>query len=702
MDNNSILIDRYLQNEMSADEKITFEEKLVADKNLQEEFNIQKQVIKAAENAGLKNEFVKAIKKRILAKKIIRWGIIAAIGIAAFIFYAVKTDLFLHIAKGEKGTAAQGFPAPEKFDIDNAADTIIETKDGVVFAIPANAFSSNNVQLEIRTALTPEDIIKSGLSTMSNGDLLQTAGMFSIKGFAGDKELSLLKEIAVSVPAKEINPAMQLFDGVPDSTGKINWVNPKPIEKRLQTYDITTLDFYPPKYIPTLKALGKNYQNKKYTDSLYYSFSGWPQTNESSEYKAIFSQGNVEAADFPETVDTLKPSKFDYASDSLRLPIEFDKHNEIYQIDPAIIRAIWDKKFNNTIIATKEFAERLRYMHSLCTSKFLDIYFKNLDKPLYISDELCAKMPYGDAENKFLEFAARKDGGVIIANGLQQKLSNYFQQKSKAYREAVEKTWAKYNAELQRLDTIADTKSRDAAIRNFAREENNFKEELCINLTDAYKQIGVKRNCNDTIVPPADKFYNVTITATGWKNLDAYVMEATVNRQSMEYKDPATGKVAKLIYQQVNFKIDNEEQFDRVLVYLIPDSLSSFQLVQKKKNSYKENLNSLFKYDAVVLAYKGEQAYFYRQSNVEPKEYTFFLSPLTEAELKAALKIYSFSKVKELNTEFEYQLFQQQEVLRQLQLRKDQQFREKVAESIFSCYDVAPPEPGAIEMQFKK
>ena len=111
MDNNSILIDRYLQNEMSADEKTAFEEKLASDKNLQEEFNIQKQIIKAAENAALKNEFAKAIKKIFITKQLIRWGIIAAIGIAAFIFYAVKTGLFSHNEKGEKSIAAKDSPA---------------------------------------------------------------------------------------------------------------------------------------------------------------------------------------------------------------------------------------------------------------------------------------------------------------------------------------------------------------------------------------------------------------------------------------------------------------------------------------------------------------------------------------------------------------------------------------------------------------
>jgi hypothetical protein len=147
----------------------------------------------------------------------------------------------------------------ETFVINNAADTIIETEEGVVFAIPAHAFNSKSdkVQLEIKTAISPYNIMKQGLSTTSNGSLLQTAGMFYINGYENEKPLSLVKNIDVSVPANEIDPAMKLFDGVMDSSGRINWINPKPIEKRLRTYDITTLDFYPPNYIPVVKALGK-------------------------------------------------------------------------------------------------------------------------------------------------------------------------------------------------------------------------------------------------------------------------------------------------------------------------------------------------------------------------------------------------------------------------------------------------------------
>ena len=65
----------------------------------------------------------------------------------------------------------------------------------------------------------------------------------------------------------------------------------------------------------------------------------------------------------------------------------------------------------------------------------------------------------------------------------------------------------------------------------------------------------------------------------------------------MEYTDPNTGKIAKLSYKEVYISVKDEEKFDRLLVYLIPDNLTSFQLIQKKGNSFKESLNYLFRYE---------------------------------------------------------------------------------------------------------
>jgi hypothetical protein len=313
----------------------------------------------------------------------------------------------------------------QQFVISNAADTIIETRDGVVFAIPAHAFNSesNNIRLEIKTALNAYEIMRQGLSTTSNEALLQTAGMFYFNGYDGDQPVPLAKNINVSVPAKEINPAMQLLDGVQDSSGNINWVNPKPVENKLRTYDITTLDFYPPNYIPTLKALKKEYANKRYTDSLYYSFSGYPNY---SKKDTVSQPISIEEAPSPINANKLALQdtgkiRFSIKDSTAKILIDtdraeglgyFDYHH--YEIDPARIGAIWNEKFNNTILATKEFEERLRYMHSLCTSEYLNAYLEGLSYPLYKIDQSCADNSTGEIRKKFLEFAARKDGRVII------------------------------------------------------------------------------------------------------------------------------------------------------------------------------------------------------------------------------------------------------------------------------------------------
>jgi uncharacterized protein (DUF4415 family) len=121
-------------------------------------------------------------------------------------------------------------------------------------------------------------------------------------------------------------------------------------------------------------------------------------------------------------------------------------------------------------------------------------------------------------------------------------------------------------------------------------------------------------------------------------------------------------------------------------VYLIPDNLSSFQRIEQQGNVFKESLNSLLKYDAIAIAYKGTQAFFYRQVNLQPGNYVFRLSSRTEQEIKDQLENYSRQKVKDINTEFEYQLFEQQEAIRETQLRKEQDFRLKIAAAVFSCF----------------
>ncbi len=688
MTDNTQRIDCYLLNELSEADKIVFEQQLATDIPLQKELQIQKQIIEAAKMAGIKADFSKAMKQKVFAKNIFNVTVIAgAIAIGTLLFF--NWHNFFGIKEKQENQFTQTFA------INTTQDTIIETQDGIVFAIPAHAFKTeaSNIEINIQAALTPSQIMQQGLSTTSYGKLLQTAGMFSINGIVNGDTLPMQKEIQVSVPVKTINPNMQLFDGVKDANGYVNWVAPKPIEHQLRTYDINTLDFYPPNYLPTLKALGKNINNKEYTDSLYFSFSGWSvYENQPSPITA------------PTTIDVSKEedyyserSSLDSGSISDTIPIQHNylqQHDYIdyylpihYEIDPTKIKTIWDKKFNNTLLATKEFEERLRFLHTLCNDIFFQQYIKNLNKPLYVSDSINARNSTGTIKQKFEEFAKRKDGTVVIVKGMQQKLNTYFQNKYTVFKQAIEKTRQAYQNKLKQFDAIADAKTKKQESDNLYRDSANYKNEFCTNLTEAYKQIGQKKTCNDN-TPPATNYYNVTITTPGWKNLDVYVLDATKDRESMEYTDPTTGKKATIIYKECNIEIAYSKDFGKVLVYLVPSGLNSFQRMNLTGTNYTENLNMLFAYDAIAIAYKGTQAFYFKQEKIQPQHYSFTLTAIDESKLNNTLNTYAGQKRNELFNEFKYQLFEQQEIERKIKLQKDVAFRITVAKSIFNCFDV--------------
>jgi len=154
----------------------------------------------------------------------------------------------------------------------------------------------------------------------------------------------------------------------------------------------------------------------------------------------------------------------------------------------------------------------------------------------------------------------------------------------------------------------------------------------------------------------------------------------------MVYTDPASGKTATINYKEMQINITNAESFDKVLVYLIPKKLSSFQRVGQKGNLFTENLNMLLQYDAVVLAYKGTQQYFLKQSSIKPQLYNFTLTSLTNTDLQTALKDYPLGQKTDFINEAAYQLFEQKEGLRMLHLEYERSLQRKVMSVIFACY----------------
>jgi len=690
MNNYTEIIEQYLRGEMSETERINFEEELKNNPYLKQEFDIQKNIIESLNKIGIKNDIQRSFIKQKLKLKLVKSSIIAftIIVIGALIFFTIKN------VKSEKESNVKDNKFT--FNINNEKDTVIETPGGIIIGIPANAFDtkSDEVELMIEEALSPYDIVKKGLSTTSDGKLLSTAGMFNIEAKVGNEKVQLRKSLDVNVPTNKINPNMMLFDGQMNEKGEINWINPKKIEKELKTFDMSQLDFYPENYLPTLKALKLNHTNRKYTDSLYYSFSGYnmynldyliPEQNNIYKYKDVqtpkgpTNKGIINYK-YYQNIDSITYNSNIYQIDSA---MSFDF--PAYQIDPSKIKAIKNNTFNHTILATKEFEKRIKFMHTLCTDIYFNIYINNLNRPMYYSDSICASMSSGIIKEQFLNYYERKDGGVKISSGLQTKLSEYFITKEKAYRMASQKMWEQFNKQISIDNSKAIEEEKNFKMFEEYRKSEVFNDELCLNLIKSYEQLGQTRECPILNPAPAEAYYNVEINTTGWKNLDYYVTEATLTRSSMTYVDPS-GKKAEITYTPISITITNRKEFEKVNVYLIPDKLNSFQKMEEKNKLFVEKLNGFLNYNVIAIGFKGDKIYFENLKKAKDRSYNMTLSITSESNVRKYLGKLNDNMEQDFFKEIAHEQFNVKEINRKKALDSQLKINDAIAKSIFNCF----------------
>lgn len=125
----------------------------------------------------------------------------------------------------------------QTFTISSDRDTVIKGKSGTVLRIYKNTFVDKdgkqlkgNIEVELKEALTANDIILSGLTTTSNGQLLETGGMIYLNATAHGQQLEIASDkfIGTIIPSNKMKKGMKLFEGELDSSG-MNWKNPKKI-----------------------------------------------------------------------------------------------------------------------------------------------------------------------------------------------------------------------------------------------------------------------------------------------------------------------------------------------------------------------------------------------------------------------------------------------------------------------------------------
>jgi hypothetical protein len=154
---------------------------------------------------------------------------------------------------------AAGGNYKQTFTINPTQPNTIIGKNGTTIFIPANTLvDANNkpvnkpVTVNLSEYLKPKDAMLQSLSTQTtNGQQLETGGMFSVNAYADNKALKVKNGAALKVvmPSNNIKNDMEIFNGVVNNSGVTEW---KPTGKpfiangvlKVEQYDLKDMRFY--------------------------------------------------------------------------------------------------------------------------------------------------------------------------------------------------------------------------------------------------------------------------------------------------------------------------------------------------------------------------------------------------------------------------------------------------------------------------
>jgi len=264
-------------------------------------------------------------------------------------------------------------------------DTTIVCSEGTIIKIKANSFISEstgkeidgNIKFSVKEFYKISDMLLSNLSTTSNGQLLETAGMVYITATANDENCKLKKGqgIELNFPTKEKENDMQLFSGSLDDENHINWT-----EIQMQnTQEIFTVVEEMPKFPGGEKDLSQYLANTvKYPQqarelgvqgTVYITFviSETGEVNEPRVIRGVSSELNLAALDAIKKMPKWIPGK--QRGQNVRvqysIPIKFDL-GDTSMVGEGDFKDRFEKSFTDTTIQQASSSNIMYYIFRVC------------------------------------------------------------------------------------------------------------------------------------------------------------------------------------------------------------------------------------------------------------------------------------------------------------------------------------------------
>jgi hypothetical protein len=542
----------------------------------------------------------------------------------------------------------------QNFKLNANIDNVVEGKNGTILIMPKGCFKNSKgeivteqIKVELSEALSIEEMLLSNLTTTSDGKLLETDGMIYINATVNGEQLTINKEnpIHIEIPTNKRKAEMMAYKGIRDENGNMNWIEPKELKKFLVPIDINSLDFYPEGFETEVNN-GMPFRNhttatRKLTDSLYYSLS---ISNGSdlldvlvpTDYNEPYYNKNKEVINGKYTD---KSFESDVSMDSTTTEEVTEESPAVCGIDPAIIKVIKDEKYQNTLIATREFETRLQIIFKACRNDILEIYIKNLDKNLWELDSMAAitlgeHRQYGD----FYDFYKQGLTNVKEANKYSELLQTYYEERFQEVKTELESVNRKAIKELQKQNKIAEKTA------------------------SKYKKLLLKRETHRM------ETYGFEWTETGWINIDRGTIPKDWGPQRLE------------------MIVQNGKNYDRVHTYVVYTSIKSLYRLnstdgesffvgndeQKEMLMPKKQLAV-----AISIAYKDDIPYLALkefETGSEP-QIKLSLQESSSQKIKEAIKPYNgYGKENRIDKDLEFMVLFAKEKKRQEKLKTESQF----------------------------
>lgn len=346
---------------------------------------------------------------------------------------------------------------------------------------------------------------------------------------------------------------------------------------------------------------------------------------------------------------------------------------ELNFISPSKVLAFWNKKFNKTLLATREFERRMPSIHATCKNEVLNVYVKNLQLPLTELDKRVKEMGYPE----FAQFEAEYVGALNPDNPHLKNLQKFYEDNTQKLRSHAQFLKEQEQRKRNKWDKeISEERTKEQS-RTDNREAQALQEEYTFNYDNVMKQFG---GTIGTVI-----YGNSPI-----KNVDRQVMEATIARKTSEIVDPATGKTATITYNDFGFEVENHTTYGRLYAYLFPSEINSYQRITGEQGQFNYALNNDMLYDIAIIGVNENGFFYFQQTKLNSGDLgKIALTKVSEEKLDASINQLNklrLNKPMPIKDELKWLFKEQADYVEKERRMKQARFEEKIKQIVFPCY----------------